>query len=82
MKYPTADVVCTGIAIYPIETLKTRLMSSTGGELAGNALLIATAKDMWRNGGVNLYFKGLTAGLVGVFPYSGGFRILGTAERS
>lgn len=25
---------------------------------------------MWRTGGIRLYFKGLTAGLIGVFPYS------------
>jgi solute carrier family 25 phosphate transporter 23/24/25/41 len=45
-------------------------MSSTGGELAGNRLIARIAADMWRNGGIRLYFKGLTAGLIGVFPYS------------
>lgn len=56
--------------IYPIETLKTRVMSSTGGALAGNALIARTAANMWKTGGIRLYFKGLTAGLIGVFPYS------------
>ena len=45
-------------------------MTSTGGTLAGNALIARTAADMWKTGGIRLYFKGLTAGLIGVFPYS------------
>lgn len=56
--------------IYPIETLKTRVMSSTGGAHKGNSLIIRTAADMWRTGGIRLYFRGLPAGLIGVFPYS------------
>lgn len=49
---------------------QTRVMSSTGGVLHGNVLIARTASDMWRTGGIRLYFKGLTAGLIGVFPYS------------
>ncbi|PWN93962.1 mitochondrial carrier [Acaromyces ingoldii] len=62
--------ITSQLAIYPIETLKTRLMSSQGGQKQGNQLLVATARDMWRNGGMRTYYRGLTAGLVGVFPYS------------
>lgn len=62
--------ITSQLAIYPIETLKTRLMSSQGGRTHGNQLLAATAKEMWRNGGMRTYYRGLTAGLVGVFPYS------------
>lgn len=62
--------ITSQLAIYPIETLKTRLMSSQGGQKQGNQLLAATARDMWRNGGMRTYYRGLTAGLVGVFPYS------------
>lgn len=62
--------ITSQLAIYPVETLKTRLMSSQGGINKGNALLFATAKDMWRNGGMRTYYRGLTAGLIGVFPYS------------
>ena len=51
-------------------TAQTRVMTSTGGQLAGNALILRTASDMWKTGGIRLYFKGLTAGLIGVFPYS------------
>jgi hypothetical protein len=56
---------CT--AIYWIETLKTRIMSSTSsapGALKGNALLIATAKNMYREGGVRSFFRGLPLGLL------------------
>lgn len=45
-------------------------MSSTGGKARGNELIVQTARDMWRAGGIRLYFRGLTAGLIGVFPYS------------
>ena len=45
-------------------------MSSTGGKLKGTPLILSTAASMWRTGGIRLYFKGLTAGLIGVFPYS------------
>ncbi|ORY83515.1 mitochondrial carrier domain-containing protein [Leucosporidium creatinivorum] len=62
--------VVSQFVIYPIETLKTRVMSSTGGELKGNTLIVKTAADMWKNGGIRLYFRGLPAGLIGVFPYS------------
>ncbi|CAO1632809.1 unnamed protein product [Parajaminaea phylloscopi] len=72
--------ITSQLAIYPVETLKTRLMSSqgekapldakTGQRLAGNELLLATARNMWSAGGLRVYYRGLTAGLVGVFPYS------------
>jgi solute carrier family 25 phosphate transporter 23/24/25/41 len=62
--------ITSQLAIYPVETLKTRLMSSQGGANKGNALLAATARDMWKNGGMRTYYRGLTAGLIGVFPYS------------
>lgn len=72
--------ITSQLAIYPIETLKTRLMSSqgektpldpkTGQRLAGNELLFATARSMWSSGGLRVYYRGLTAGLIGVFPYS------------
>ncbi|PWN48265.1 mitochondrial carrier [Violaceomyces palustris] len=64
--------ITSQLAIYPIETLKTRLMSSQANsqKLKGNALLIATAKDMWKQGAIKTYYRGLTAGLIGVFPYS------------
>ena len=64
--------ITSQLAIYPVETLKTRLMSSQNAKtsLQGNALLKKTARDMWNAGGLRTYYRGLTAGLVGVFPYS------------
>ncbi|KAM0789974.1 hypothetical protein ACM66B_005307 [Microbotryomycetes sp. NB124-2] len=62
--------VVSQFVIYPIESLKTRVMSSTGGALRGNALILKTAGDMWAKGGIPFFFRGLPAGLIGVFPYS------------
>ena len=39
-------------------------------ESAKNALLRRTMADMWKHGGLRTYYRGLTAGLIGVFPYS------------
>ncbi|BGO93151.1 hypothetical protein NBRC10512_007596 [Rhodotorula toruloides] len=62
--------VISQFCIYPIESLKTRVMSSSGGCKKGNALISQTARDMWRSGGFRFFFRGLPAGLIGVFPYS------------
>lgn len=40
------------------------------GGLRGNALIMATAQKMWTTGGVRSFYKGLTMGLVGMFPYA------------
>lgn len=40
------------------------------GGLHGNALIVATAKKMYAQGGVRSSYRGLTMGLVGMFPYS------------
>ncbi|KPV72307.1 uncharacterized protein RHOBADRAFT_8137, partial [Rhodotorula graminis WP1] len=62
--------VVSQFCIYPIESLKTRVMSSSGGGTKGNALILQTARDMWAKGGFRFFFRGLPAGLIGVFPYS------------
>ncbi|PWN32020.1 mitochondrial carrier [Meira miltonrushii] len=72
--------ITSQFAIYPVETLKTRLMAYQGSsgsnhapaghQAQGNRLLSTVAKDMWKNGGMRTYYRGLTAGLIGVFPYS------------
>jgi solute carrier family 25 (mitochondrial phosphate transporter), member 23/24/25/41 len=38
--------------------------------LQGNALIISTAKQMYTTGGFRSAYRGLTMGLVGMFPYS------------
>lgn len=45
--------------IYPVETLKTQLQSSTG-PIRGRDALKRTAKHMWTTGGVRAYYRGLT----------------------
>ncbi|KAL1879102.1 hypothetical protein VTK73DRAFT_7326 [Phialemonium thermophilum] len=57
--------------VYPIDTLKFRLQCETvEGGPKGNALLIQTAKKMWADGGFRAAYRGLTMGLIGMFPYS------------
>ncbi|KAG9228403.1 calcium dependent mitochondrial carrier protein-like protein [Amylocarpus encephaloides] len=57
--------------VYPIDTLKFRMQCETvAGGLRGNALIIETAKKMYLQGGIRSSYRGLTMGLVGMFPYS------------
>jgi len=53
-------------AIYPVETLKTQMMSSTGAKRS----MKEAVKHLWALGGIRAYYRGLTIGLVGVFPYA------------
>lgn len=64
--------IVSQLSIYPVETLKTRLMSTMGEaeHPRGMPLLFKTAREMWAKGGVRAYYRGLGAGLLGVFPYS------------
>ncbi|QRV87496.1 mitochondrial carrier protein [Ceratobasidium sp. AG-Ba] len=49
-----------------LETLKTQMMSTTGGRQS----VLPAIKRLWALGGARAYYRGLTIGLVGVFPYS------------
>lgn len=40
------------------------------GGIYGNKLIAETAKKMWKTNGFRAYYRGLTWGLVGQFPYS------------
>jgi len=42
-------------------------MSSTGDQ---QRTLVAAARRLWQLGGFRAYYRGLTIGLIGVFPYS------------
>ncbi|RDB22471.1 Calcium-binding mitochondrial carrier SAL1 [Hypsizygus marmoreus] len=59
--------LCSQLSIYPIETLKTQTMSNTSNQKRS---LIDAARHVWSLGGARAYYRGLTIGLVGVFPYS------------
>lgn len=73
--------ICSQFSIYPVETLKTRIMStkvldvgdltstSTARNAKTHSVVFSTAKDMYRTGGVRAFWPGLTLGLIGVFPY-------------
>ncbi|KAI7782276.1 calcium dependent mitochondrial carrier protein [Diaporthe eres] len=57
--------------VYPLDTLKFRLQCETvEGGLTGNALLVQTAKKMVAEGAFRTAYRGITMGLVGMFPYS------------
>ncbi|KJR84109.1 solute carrier family 25 (mitochondrial phosphate transporter), member 23/24/25/41 [Sporothrix schenckii 1099-18] len=57
--------------VYPLDTLKFRLQCETvQGGPTGNALLMQTARRMYETGGVRAAYRGVTMGLVGMFPYS------------
>jgi len=59
--------ITSQLTIYPIETLKTQMMSSTGTQ---KRTLLSAAQRVWALGGVRAFYRGLTIGLIGVFPYS------------
>ncbi|WWD16881.1 hypothetical protein CI109_101313 [Kwoniella shandongensis] len=61
--------ITSQFAIYGLETLKTRIQSEIGPAQGWRAVR-ATARSMWQTGGIRTYYRGLTLGLVGVFPYS------------
>ncbi|OAQ81950.1 calcium dependent mitochondrial carrier protein [Purpureocillium lilacinum] len=57
--------------VYPLDTLKFRLQCETvKGGLTGSALVRQTAIKMYADGGVRACYRGVTMGLVGMFPYS------------
>ncbi|CAK7210388.1 hypothetical protein SCUCBS95973_000764 [Sporothrix curviconia] len=75
---PSSKFVAGGVAgmiaqfcVYPLDTLKFRLQCETvQGGPTGNALLLQTAKRMYATGGLAAAYRGVTMGLIGMFPYS------------
>ncbi|KAH7149798.1 mitochondrial carrier domain-containing protein [Dactylonectria estremocensis] len=72
--------------VYPLDTLKFRLQCETvQGGLKGAALVRQTAVRMYASGGIATAYRGLTMGLVGMFPYSaidmGMFELLKTTYK-
>lgn len=77
--------LCAQFCIYPVETLKTRIMSSNIIETSTTSscskeaseafkakqknMIFNTAKSMYRAGGLKGFWPGLTVSLMGVFPY-------------
>lgn len=57
--------------VYPLDTLKFRMQCETVADGAhGNKLIFQTAVKMWKEAGVRCFYRGLTMGLVGMFPYA------------
>ncbi|KAF9780136.1 mitochondrial carrier [Thelephora terrestris] len=59
--------ITSQLSIYPIETVKTQMMSSIGGQ---RRTLVEAVKHVHSLGGLRAYYRGLAIGLIGVFPYS------------
>ncbi|KAL4732571.1 hypothetical protein ACLX1H_001588 [Fusarium chlamydosporum] len=58
-------------SVYPLDTLKFRLQCETVKDgLTGAALVRQTAVKMYADGGLRACYRGLTMGLIGMFPYS------------
>ncbi|WLF79658.1 hypothetical protein PVL30_003415 [Lodderomyces elongisporus] len=63
--------VVSQVVVYPIDTLKFRLQcSNLDSSLKGNALLIQTAKDLFQEGGIRIFYRGMITGASGIFPYA------------
>ncbi|ORY64224.1 calcium-binding mitochondrial carrier SAL1 [Pseudomassariella vexata] len=75
---PISKFVAGGVAgmtaqfcVYPLDTLKFRLQSEyVHGGPRGNKLLKQVLVHMWADGGTRAVYRGVTMGLIGMFPYS------------
>lgn len=57
--------------VYPIDTLKYRLQcASLDSKVKGFKLLFSTASDLYKEGGLRVFYRGLFVGLSGMFPYA------------
>ncbi|GMM29886.1 Ca(2+)-binding ATP:ADP antiporter [Martiniozyma asiatica (nom. inval.)] len=57
--------------VYPIDTLKYRIQcASLDSKVRGFKLLSVTAQDLYKDGGVRCFYRGLIVGLGGMFPYA------------
>ncbi|ODV95982.1 hypothetical protein PACTADRAFT_49405 [Pachysolen tannophilus NRRL Y-2460] len=63
--------VVSQFAVYPIDTLKYRVQcAQLDSNLRGTQLLIKTAKEMYSDHGIKIFYRGLLAGVTGIFPYA------------
>ncbi|ODV85293.1 hypothetical protein CANARDRAFT_28558 [[Candida] arabinofermentans NRRL YB-2248] len=63
--------VVAQLSVYPIDTLKYRIQcASLESAEKGNALLMKTAKEMFKEGGIRVFYRGLGVGIGGMFPYA------------
>lgn len=57
-------------SVYPIDTLKFRIQCAPLANLKDKNILLNTAKKMYNEGGALIFYRGLTVGLLGIFPYA------------
>ncbi|EDO16928.1 hypothetical protein Kpol_1020p37 [Vanderwaltozyma polyspora DSM 70294] len=63
--------VVAQFSIYPIDTLKFRMQCAPlGAHKKGNQLVIETARQLYKEGGLKLFYRGIAVGVMGVFPYA------------
>lgn len=55
--------------VYPVDTLKFRVQCAPLQENR-SGILLKTARQMYKEGGFRLFYRGLIAGLTGIFPYA------------
>jgi solute carrier family 25 phosphate transporter 23/24/25/41 len=53
--------------VYPLETIKTRLATNTGTRVTFGSV----CRQLWAEGGVPAFYKGMSASLIGIVPYAG-----------
>ncbi|CCH43073.1 putative membrane protein [Wickerhamomyces ciferrii] len=63
--------VFSQFTVYPVDTLKYRVQcAQLDTKLQGNKLLFQTAKNMYKEGGLKLFYRGVLVGVTGIFPYA------------
>jgi solute carrier family 25 phosphate transporter 23/24/25/41 len=63
--------VVSQFAVYPVDTLKYRVQcAQLDSKIRGNSLMVETAKQMYKEGGLRLFYRGVLIGVTGIFPYA------------
>lgn len=63
--------VVAQFTVYPIDTLKFRIQCEAQfSKLRGNQLLFETASQMFKTGGIRMFYRGLLVGVCGIFPFA------------
>lgn len=55
--------------VYPIDTLKFRIQCAPL-QSDRKGIILRTAKEMYKEGGLRLFYRGIFVGVTGIFPYS------------
>ncbi|KAH3682808.1 hypothetical protein WICPIJ_006267 [Wickerhamomyces pijperi] len=65
--------VFSQFTVYPIDTLKYRVQCAPldyKKKHGGSSLLVETAKQIYKEGGLKLFYRGVIVGVTGIFPYA------------